>query len=132
MAKRLIDEIANLIVAYKNSVASGNAEWRDRHMNAIEEIAREKLPSGSGIDGGTKIDVKASNVGTVHKGPEKIVLTAGYHHMDENGFYSGWTNHTITVSPSFDGLDIKISGPNKNDVKEYLGEVYYEALTQTV
>ena len=42
------------------------------------------------------------------------------------------TDHVITVRPSFGGLDLTISGKNKNDIKEYLSDVYYYALTKEV
>lgn len=62
----------------------------------------------------------------------KIVLTMSYHHMDEGGYYDGWTDHTITITPSFDGIDIAIGGRNRNDIKDYLHEVYYYALRDLI
>jgi hypothetical protein len=60
MAKQLIDEIAGLVGAYKNAVKSRNTEWVDRHRDALKELVRDRLPSGSGIDNGTAIDIEAS------------------------------------------------------------------------
>ncbi len=49
--------------------------------NILSELER-RLPSGAGIDNGTKIDVSKCK-------RNKIVLTCGYHNMNENGFYDG-------------------------------------------
>jgi hypothetical protein len=50
--------------------------------------------------------------------------------MDKTGMYDGWTNHSLIVKPSFDGLNIRVTGRNKNYIKEYLADLFYEALTQ--
>lgn len=97
-------------------------EWFDRWSNLIEQIEQNHLPSGSGFDCGTKVDIEKSNVG-------KIVLVTSYHHMNQNGMYDGWTEHTITVKPSFTGFDMKISGRDRDGLKEYMHEVFYSALS---
>lgn len=102
----------------------GNNEWLDRHETTLDQI-EEMLPSGSGIDCGTKID-RDKTTGS------KIVLTMSYHHMNDNGFYVGWTDHTITITPSFDGIDVAIGGRNRNNIKDYLHEVYYHALSDLI
>lgn len=101
-----------------------NPEWFDKHTERIRELSK-LLPSGSGIDCGTKVDLDASH-------GEKIVLYASFHHMNDNGMYDGWTEHTITVTPSFRGINLRISGRNRNDIKEYLYETYEYALSQDV
>jgi hypothetical protein len=82
------------------------------------------LPSGSGIDSGSKLLDNSK--------PNDIRIQADFHHMDEHGFYCGWTEHTIRVLPRFDGIDIRISGRNKNMIKEYLGDTYHYCLTRNV
>jgi hypothetical protein len=49
-----------------------------------------------------------------------------------DGFYSGWTDHTVIVRPSFRGINVRISGRDRNGIKEYLAETYDYALTQEV
>lgn len=125
MARYLYSELATAIQAHKNCNARNprNDEWFDKWTNRINELVR-KLPSGSGIDCGTKIDLDATH-------EEKLVLYASFHHMNDGGFYDGWTEHTITVTPSFTSkINLRISGRNRNDIKEYLNEEYYHALTQ--
>ena len=99
-----------------------NAQWGDIARTRLDELVN-MLPSGSGIDCGTKL-VSASAT--------KIVLECSFHHMDEHGYYDGWTEHRITVRPTFDSLDIHISGRNRNDIKEYLHEVYALALSELI
>lgn len=80
------------------------------------------LPRGSGIDAGTTI---------VSVTDKQIVLTAGYHHMNEGGYYDGWTEHTIRVRPSLMlGMTVTVSGPNRNNIKDYLQELYMRVIEQ--
>jgi len=126
MDKKLYQELAAAIQARKNcdTATPRNTEWFDKWTDRINELV-DLLPSGSGIDCGTKIDLDASHA-------EKIVLYTSYHHMNDGGYYNGWTEHTITVTPSFREINLRISGRNRNDIKEYLYETFEYALTQQV
>ena len=42
--------------------------------------------------------------------------------------YDGWTEHTVTVTPSFSGFNMRISGRNRNDIKDHMHETFYSAL----
>lgn len=116
--------IAHLIEARANCAKTGNTEWYGKHGDALDALERE-LPSGSGIDCGTKIDREKTTA-------TRIVLTAEFHHMNENGMYDGWTSHRITVTPTFHGIDVRVTGRNRNQINEYLGDVYYHALVAEV
>lgn len=78
-----------------------------------------KLPSGSGLDTGVKLDLDRSSA-------EKLVFDTEFHHLNENGYYDGWTQHTVTVTPSFDGFNLKISGRDRNGIKDYLYDLFSE------
>src|SRR5437016_5349407 len=80
-------------------------DWIDRHLQTINNIKKQFLPSGSGIDNGTLVDTERS-------ADERLALTLEYHHMNADGYYDGWTEHTVTVMAGFNGLLIKISGPD--------------------
>lgn len=123
MRYTLLQDIASTVDAYKRCRENPEqyGEWEARHLEAIRGFERNELPSGSGIDSGTKIDIERCT-------PYRVVLTAGFHHMNKDGMYDGWTEHTITVTPSFSGMDITISGRNRNDIKEYLHDVFYWTL----
>jgi hypothetical protein len=112
----LYREIASTLSAIRNCREAGNKEWEDRHSDSLKTLV-DYLPSGSGIDSGVTLDEDKS-------GPAKLVFTFGYHHMNEHGFYDGWTDHVLTVRPSFDGIDMSISGRDRNDVKDYLYQVF--------
>jgi hypothetical protein len=120
----LVQEIARTVGAYKRCAATPGHDWTDKHMDRLNELAA-LLPSGSGIDCGTKIDTDLS-------GDEKVVLTFSYHHMDQNGYYDGWTEHTAVVTPSFMGINLRITGRDRNETKDYLYQTYEYVLTQEV
>ena len=120
------EHIASLVEAIENCRKSGNHEWRARHELRLHCIVTNYMPSGSGIDNGTALDLSAST-------SEKLVFSTSYHHMNDGGCYDGWTEHTVTVRPSLaHGITVTIGGRNRNDIKDYLGEVYHEALTTRV
>lgn len=84
--------------------------WRDRYKRLLA-----KLPSGSGINGGTEI---------VSISAQKLVLTCGFHHMHDNGMYGRWTTHKITVTPLLTGPNIHVGGINYNGIKDYLYDTF--------
>lgn len=115
-------ELSSLLQAKRNCEKSNNTEWRDKHQESID-ILCQLLPSGSGIDTGTSFDQDDSTA-------DKLVFTFSYHHMDEHGGYDGWTDHKVIVTPSLAfGIDIKITGRNRNDIKDYLHDVFAHVLT---
>jgi hypothetical protein len=121
----LYSEMAKSVQARLNCETNekGNTnEWHARHEDALDMMA-DMLPSGSGFDSGTKIDLERSHGG-------KLVLTTSYHHINENGYYCGWTEHTVTVTPSFGGFNIRVSGRNRNDIKDYISDTFCHALTR--
>lgn len=121
----LYRELSSVLSAIDNCRKSGNNSWLDRHESTIKTLV-DFLPSGSGIDNGVTLDRDAST-------PEKLVFTFGFHHMNDTGMYDGWTQHTLTVKPSLQfGIDIRISGRDRNQIKDYLYEIFQNALTDTV
>lgn len=94
----------------------------------IDDLVKEHLPSGSGVDNGTKLDRETS----VRRG--MLVLDTAFHHMNEHGMYDGWTEHTIFVKPSFVGkIEIhKVDGRDRNQIKDYLADLYHQALLNEI
>jgi len=116
-------ELSLKLLAIQNCVKVGNFEWKERHEESIMEIMASS-PSGSGIDNGTEFLASEST-------PERLVFSADFHHMDENGMYDGWTEHTIIVTPSlWNKIHIRITGRNRNDIKEYLCEIFSSWLSE--
>jgi hypothetical protein len=116
-------EIAAMLTAIANCERANNAEWKAKHKQTLAAIMRDTAPSGSGIDCGTKILADST--------PDKLIFFVEYHHMNESGMYDGWTEHRITVTPSLQfGFNLKISGRDRNGIKEYLGDVYHAWLSE--
>lgn len=123
---KLFTAIARALHAQQSCEKSGNAEWFTRHGERIEDLIRQFLPHGSGIDAGIKFDFDASKV-------DRLVFNFGFHHMNEGGFYDGWTDHSIIVRPSLAfGIDLRITGRDRNAIKEYLYDVFNFAMSQDV
>lgn len=124
MAKRY-QVIATAFAARKNCDEKGNNEWFYKWTETIERET-DNLPSGSGIDSAPKFDFDKST-------PEKLIFHFGYHHMNESGMYDGWTDHSLIVTPSLQfGFHIRITGKDRNQVKDYLYETFQYALAEEV
>lgn len=121
---KIYQQFALTLNAYQNCVEKGNFEWEERHLERLESLEREFLPSGSGFDSGTTLDIDAST-------PNKLVFHTSFHHLHASGYYDGWTDHKVTVTPNLAfGFDLRVSGRNKNGIKEYIAEVFHSALMQ--
>jgi hypothetical protein len=115
--------IASIIDARLRCIEQNNVEWVGKHEDALNQLA-DCLPSGSGIDCGTAIDWADSK-------PERIVLRLSFHHLHDSGMYDGWTEHEIIVTPSLiHDYTLRITGKNRNDIKDHLSELYGYALSQ--
>lgn len=124
--KSLAQTMFDLQVAIDNCERADNREWLARHRANLFALCK-LLPSGSGIDNGTKL-VRVRT----QPGAELIELETSFHHMNEQGSYDGWTEHTVRVRPSFSGLNITISGRDRNEIKEYLHDVFHHNLNTPV
>lgn len=119
MTIKLIAAIASAHQAWINCGKNGNGEWLEKHRERIEALCREHLPSGSGIDAGSHLDFVKSE-------PNKLVFHTSFHHMNQNGFYEGWTEHDIVVTPDLTcSCNIRVTGRNRNDIKDYLIDVFH-------
>lgn len=118
--------LASAVQARANCAESQNAEWYNHHEGKIEDLVREHMPSGSGFDNGTKIDLVKST-------GDKLVFTTGFHHMNDGGYYDGWTEHVVTVTPSLvHNFHMAISGRDRNDIKEYIAQSFECALNSMI
>lgn len=126
MKKPLFQALASTLEAIQNCEKSGNTEWHQRHMTRIGRLAKDNLPSGSGFDAGSGIDVDASK-------PNRLVLYTSFHHMNDDGYYDGWTEHTVIVTPSLAfGFDLRVTGRDRRDIKDYIAETFQYNLEQEV
>ena len=81
----------------------------------VKEIM-QGAPYGSGFDANTALDDKST--------PKKLIFNTSYHHMNDAGYYIGWTHHKVIITPSFGGMDIKVTGKNYNNIKDYIEDVF--------
>lgn len=122
--RTIIHALASALTAYQNCQKSGNEEWRIKHGDTMRNLL-DMLPSGSGFDNGTHIDAPNSSA-------ERIVLKTAFHHMDDNGYYCGWSEHCVIVTPSFDGFNLRITGRNVRDIKNFVADTFRHALSQKI
>lgn len=126
MDRMLYQLLASLVQARINCAKSGNVEWFDRHTERARELVKRHMPSGSGFDSGTTLDLDRS-------APERLVFKADYHHMNDGGFYDGWTRHEVIVTPSLaSGFSLRITGRDRNEFKDYAHEVFYSSLREVI
>jgi hypothetical protein len=109
--------IARAISARDNCRNSGNSEWEEKHSETIENLCRQHLPNGSGFDAGVKLDDTST--------PEKLIFRADFHHLNDGGFYDGWTTHNVTITSSLvHGINIRVSGRDRNGIKDYIADTF--------
>lgn len=113
--------LALMIDAYHRCKATGNP-YADTWEGYILDVVNNHMPSGSGWDNGTSINLDESS-------GDRLRLYGAFHHMDEHGSYDGWTDHTIDVTASLAfGVVVSVHGQNRNDIKDYLGEMFRHIL----
>lgn len=118
----LAEAIASACTALRNCEKSGNQEWLARWDERITQL-ENRLPHGSGLDGRVEVLRETTSF-------RQIVIATEFHHMNEHGYYDGWTQHTVRVFPTFVGLDATVSGRDRNQIKEYLAEVFTTAMLE--
>lgn len=128
--KPLYQVLAALVGAWTRCQASTANEsqksWKLRHEERILALVKEHMPSGSGFDCGTKIDLALST-------QDKLVFQFSYHHMDEHGGYDGWTEHEVHVVADLQqGMRLRITGHERHNMKDHAWETYDQALRQLV
>ena len=121
MQTNVIQTIAGLIDTLRRN------EWEHApSAEALGYIMANFLPSGSGIDSGCVIDPDKQKA-------NRVVISCQFHHMNENGYYDGWTSHDITVTPAFGHRpDIRVTGRDRNGIKEYLADIFANALDRQI
>lgn len=109
----------------------GHKDWTAKHLDRLRELMT-LLPSGSGFDTGTQIEQDDNN-------DDRIVLKTSYHHMNEHGFYRGWSEHTIIVKPDLvHDFELRIVTHTTKGLgvdqswRDYAAEVFTSALTREV
>jgi hypothetical protein len=92
----------------------------------MEHLGRlmDSAPRGSGFDNGTTVEIGRGGT---------LVFETAFHHMNDGGYYDGWTEHTVRVKPCLQwGFDLTVSGRNRNNIKDYIAEVFDTWLREPV
>jgi len=114
MPKKIYQELATLTDARLRCIQMDNKEWEEKHTEKIEEMVK-RFPIDDPI-----FDFYESN-------GQKLVIHSSYHHMNENGFWDGYSDFTIKVtSDLMFGFKLSILGkfPRKYEsTKDYLHEL---------
>ena len=85
---------------------------------------QSELPLGSGLDGKVEFILDKCNA-------TRVVIFAEFHHM-KHGYYDGWTDHEIIVTATHCGPEIRVTGKDRNGIKDYLAEIFDYALNRPV
>jgi len=127
MAKRpLYRHLAAIVAARLTCIERENAGLVETHTNKANTLVDEYLPNGSGFDLGTMIDLDRST-------GNKLVLLTSFHHMNDAGYYVGWTDHEVIVSPDLAfGFALRVTGSNRAGVKDYMCELFQAALSEEI
>ena len=127
MEQKLYQTLATSFTAYQNCIQSNNEYWRDHWKDQINGLCDRLLPHGSGFDSGSTFDFDRSR-------ENRLVLYTSFHHMDENGYYCGWSDHDVIVTPNLlqHGFDLRVTGRNVRDIKDYIFECFDIALAETI
>jgi hypothetical protein len=118
-------QIASLLAAINNCRKHASHEQLSIHTQRLQNLVTEHMPRGSGFDG--------THLWTNDCTPDKLVFHTSFHHMDENGHYDGWTDHTVIVRPSLAfGFEIKITGKNRDNIRDHIAQTFDNALREEV
>lgn len=105
---------------------TSHKKFSEAREDLIDNVARNYLPSGSGFDGGSRVNMERSK-------PNRIVIDTAFHHMSEHGYYDGWSEHSVIITPSLVwGYEIRVTGRNRNEIKDYIGEAFQHALSRVL
>jgi hypothetical protein len=121
--KTMLDQYASALTALRNCEAQIPPHpWADTWRERIEALD-DLLPRGAGLDLGPRLDLASST-------EDRLVFShCAFHHMNEHGYYDGWSEHTVVVTPGFLGPKVRVTGRDRNGIKDYIGDTFYEALT---
>ena len=90
---------------------------RTKELSLLQKL----LPNGKGIR-----EREGLAVILLESTKKRIVIDTTYWHTNNS---DERTSHQVIITPSFEGeINIRITGKNKDNVKEYLHDIFREAL----
>lgn len=108
--------------------------WAHKHEDRINELCTAYLPHGGGIDDMPRLFLLEEFEKDQAIPYDKLTIgDANYRHRNDNGDYDGWTYHRVIVTPSLQfGFNLRITGRNRNGIKDYLHPMFEMALNKTI
>ena len=103
-------------------------DMRNSYEEWITKLVREYLPYGSGVDSGVTLDLNASSA-------DRLVFWSSFHMMNDNGFYMGWWDFKVIVTPSMVlDFEIRVTSKQKDKrlLRPYITELFSDSLSQVV
>jgi hypothetical protein len=126
MTRKLHQALANLVEARLDCIQSGNDELRNRHEKCGDQLVREYMPRGGGLDRGTTLDWSRSL-------PDKLVFSTSFHHTDDAGQCTHETTHLVTVRAHLArGYKLSIARCNRDRIRKFMTDFFGAALDQNV
>lgn len=128
-AKPIYKILANFVSSYKHWIVK-HPDVADVFEDAIEKLVRAEFPSGSGFDSGTTLDLEKSSA-------TKLVFLTAYHHMNDGGYYDGWSENikvVITASLRY-AFDMRVTGIRRKDrwhLQDYIVETFNYVLEKEI
>lgn len=119
---KMYEALANVAIALMNpSLKTTALDYQTQRYDQLVKL----LPSGSGFDAGTEFV-------SVRSGDNRLVFKTAFHHMDDHGGYTGWTEHEVIVTACLGtpGIHIRVTGKNMREIKEFIADVFYDAMTE--
>jgi hypothetical protein len=118
--------IASTLARIHNLTVRADLGRASEARGALERWVGEHGPSGSGVDRGTVLHFDERSKVSSFK------LAADFHHMDAHGAYDGWTCHNVIVTPGWESVDVRVTGRDRNQIKDHLGEMYHQWLNSEI
>jgi len=122
-AFKTVAQVAREMDDWARRLPDEDHPWFDVPRGILKWIADDLLPSGSGVDCGTKWLDPLDNTLPKRYGTSPVFFFE-YHHMNDGGYYDGWTDHYVQVKPD---CSLEISGRDRNGIKEYFHDLFGSA-----
>ena len=98
----------------------------DKHELApeiLKHLVDNYLPAGSGFD--TELQVERV------PGAQAFTISFNYHHMDDMGGYTHWSEGVITVTHDFGGIELElVTTEDDESFKDYVLDTFHQALAE--
>ncbi len=119
---KLYKKVATVLQAMENCKKKNNAEWFYKHGQTLDSIEKEHFPSGSGFDGNCIINHMESK-------ENKLVIYYEWHCMNDHGYYDGWLNFDLIVTPDLQhDFNLHIVKYRHNMNQKYRVNKYWDIL----